>query len=182
MKLTKHFYIQIFLFWFYWVNSRSLFYALFFALLVSIGVYLYQGAVTLNMDNLKAIWQVLVFVFPFSFSLSFITTLLLVFKALFARQIGGYRLILNDCKAQPIEKVLLSDVLPLWRRWLFVTVWLIVLFWVLFIGLWNLVTGELPPLTSFNGVSLYLLVMALGGASFSLGIPFCKKLKVLKDV
>lgn len=105
--------------------------------------------------------------------------LLLVFKALFSKKIEGASFKLYDCKDEVISRPSLSDVTMLWRKWLFITVWAILLFIVLFLGLYKLFSGEFPPLSWVNGINLYLLVMTLGGAVFVFGVKTCKKIRIV---
>lgn len=181
MKPAKKFYIKLYLFWALWVSIASLFYAIILSILSALFVYISKGFPLLTMESFLALKEIAIFSFPISFSLSFILMLLLVFKKIFTQRIEGFSLRLYDCKDEKIVKPLLSDVTMLWRKWLFVTVWTILIFLVLFLGLWKLLSGEFPPLSWLNGMTLYLLIMVLGGLVFVLGIKSCKKIRILSE-
>jgi len=178
MKQARKFYIRLYLFWISWVTLRTVFFALVFSSLSTLVVYLSKGAVALNQETLVALKDIFYLSFPIFFSLGFIIMLLLVYKAVFSRTIGGKNIALYDCEDIRVQKPILSDVTMIWRKWLFITVWTILIFLVLFLGLWKLVSGSFPPLEWFNGVSLYFLVAILGGAVFILGIDKCKKVRI----
>lgn len=185
--MPKKFYFKLYLFWARWVSMRSVSYALLLSLLSSLFAYISKGFgketlwpsfAPLNTETLLALKEIVYISFPIAFSLSFIIMLLLVFKALFAQKIEGYRFVLYNCADEKIDKPLLSDVAGLWRKWLFVTLWAIVLFWILIIGASKLIFGFYPPLTWFNGLNLYLLVISLGGVVFVFGVKRCKKIGI----
>lgn len=178
MKPSKLFYLRLYLFWFGWVSIRSFLSALGLALFAALIVYIAKGFTPLNTEVLSALKEIGYLSFPITFSLSLILSLLLVFKALFLKTIDGFRFILYDCQHEKIENVLLSDIIMLWRKWLFVTVWAILLFFVLVLGISKLIFGVYPPLSWFNGFTLYLLVMLLGGGVFVFVVKKCKKVGI----
>ncbi|PHR57886.1 MAG: hypothetical protein COA44_05315 [Arcobacter sp.] len=143
----------------------------------SLAIYISKGANALNKESLMALKEVFYFSFPISFSLSLILMFLLVFKEVFFHNIGRYRLYLYDCKDECIEKPLLSDVTMLWRKWLFVTLWIILIILVIFLGLYKLFTGGFP-IEWINGWSLTFLIFIFGGLVFSFGLSRCKKVRI----
>ena len=175
---AKSFYLKLYLFWFTWVGLRTLLSAFFLSAVTSLLVYISKGLAPLNKETFLALSEVFYFIFPIFASLAFIISLLLVFKALFSQKVGGKRFKLYDCEDKQIEEPLLSDVTMLWRKWLFITVWAILIFFVLFIGFFKVVSGDFPPVSWFNASSLYILVSVLGGIVFTLGINRCKKVRV----
>jgi hypothetical protein len=178
MKHSKLFYAKLYLFWLVWVSIRSFLAALALALFIALMVYIAKGFAVLSAETFLALREIVYLSFPIAFSLSLIITLLLVFKALFTYTIEGFGFVLYDCKHEKIENILLSDVTMLWRKWLFITVWMILLFLVLFLGVSKLLFGVFPPLTWFNGYSLYLLIMLFGGGVFVFVVNKCKKIGI----
>lgn len=176
--LAKSFYLKLYLFWFTWVSLRTLFIAFILSLVTALIVYISKGFAPLNEETFSALKEVFYFTFPIFASLSFIIALLLVFKALFSKNIEGKKIKLYDCEDEHIPEPLLSDVTMLWRKWLFVTVWAILIFLVLFIGVWKLASGDFPPISWFNAQSLYVLISFLGGIVFVFGINTCKKIRI----
>ena len=181
MKPAKSFYLKLYLFWAVWVSLTSLFFASLLSLLAAFIAYLSKGMPHLTSQTILALKEVAFLSFPVTFSLSFIVMLLMVFKKIFSQSIEGFSLRLYDCQDIPIVRPLLSDVTTLWRKWLFITVWAILIFSVLFLGFWKLLSGEFPPAHWFNGISLYTLVMVLGGIVFIFGIKNCKKVRILRE-
>ena len=178
MSPAKGFYLKLYLFWLFWVSSRSVALAALLSCLSALVIYLSKGMAPLNQETMVALKEIAFLSFPIAFSLSFIITLLLVFKALFSQKIDGKKICLYDCQQRLIEKPLLSDVTMIWRKWLFRTIWTIIIFLVIFVGLWRLISGELLTTEWFNGLNLYLLVITFGGAVFVFGIKTCKKIRI----
>lgn len=179
MKPSRLFYLKLYLFWVSWVSLRALLFASVLSVIAALGVYALKGFAPLESATFSALGQIVIFTFPIFFSLSFIISLLLVFHALFASKIAGFRLELYDCAGEKIEKPLLSDVTGIWRKWLFLSIWVILLFLVLLLGISALFRGSFPPLSWLNGWSLYLLVMSLGGAVFLFVVQRCTKIKIV---
>lgn len=178
MAQPKSFYLKLYLFWLNWVTFRTLVLSIALAILSALAVYAYKGFPALNKATLLALNEIGYLSFPITFSLSFILVLLLVFKALFSKKIEGYSFILYNCKQEKIDSPLLSDVIMLWRKWLFITVWMILFFLVLFIGASKLLSGSFPPLTFFNAYTLYVLVAVFGGITFLFVVKKCKKVGI----
>lgn len=176
MKKSKLFYLKLYLFWLVWISTRSFLSAFVLALFAALMVYISKGFATLNMETFSALKEIVYLSFPVTFSLSLIIALLWVFKALFTHTIEGNSFVLYDCKHEKIENILMSDITMLWRKWLFITVWMILLFLVLFLGLSKLLFGVFPPLIWFNGYSLYSLIMFFGGGVFVFVVNRCKKI------
>jgi len=178
MKYSKLFYVKLYLFWLVWVSIRSFLAAFALALFIALMVYIAKGFATLNADTFLALREIVYISFPITFSFSLIIALLLVFKALFSHTVEGSIFVLYDCKHEKIDNILLSDVTILWRKWLFITVWIILLFLVLLLGLSKLLFGTFPPLAWFNGYSLYLLIILFGGGAFVFVVNKCKKIGI----
>jgi hypothetical protein len=172
------FYLKLYLFWAVWVSIRALLYAAVLSFATAAAVYAVKGFAPLEKSTFLALQEIIFFSFPVAFSLSFIVVLLLVFRALFSQKIEGFRFELYSCAGEKIEKPLLSDVTGTWRKWLFVTIWAILIFMVLVLGVSTLLFGSFPPLSWLNGWSLYLLVMTLGGAVFVFVVHKCTKIKI----
>lgn len=179
MKHSKLFYFKVYLFWLVWVSVYSFLTASVLALFTALIVYIGKGSVPLNLETLAALKEIVSLSFPITFSLSLIVALLLVFKAFFSHKVEGFSFVLYDCKDEKVENVLLSDVTALWRKWLFMTVWMILFFLVLFLGISKLLFGVFPPLQWFNGYSLYLLITLFGGGVFVFVVKSCKKIGII---
>lgn len=173
-------YLQLYLFWLLWVSIVSSVLAVFLSVLSSLLLYISKGFQSLNEEVLMALFDIAVFSFPIAFSLSFILALLLVFKALFRHDFKDFKIELYNCSHETLDKPLLSEVVHLWRKWLFLTFWFIIIFLVIVFGISKLIFNELP-LSYINGLSIYLLVVSLGGVVFVVGISRCKKIGI-KDV
>lgn len=178
MAQPKSFYFKLYLFWLNWVTLRTLVLSMVLSVLSALTVYIFKGFAPLNKDTLSALNEIGWLSFPIAFSLSFILVLLLVFKALFSKKIDGYNFVLYNCKQEKIDSPLVSDVIMLWRKWLFITVWMILLFLVLFIGSSKLLFDIFPPLSWFNAYILYVLVAVFGGITFVFVVKKCNKVGI----
>ncbi len=178
MALPKFFSLKLYLFWLNWVTLRTLVIAVILSIFSALIVYAYKGFAPLNKATMLALKEIVYLSFPIGFSLSFILVLLLVFRALFSKKIEGYSFVLYNCKQEVIDSPLLSDVMMLWRKWLFITVWMILLFLVLFIGISKILFGSFPALSWFNAYTIYLLVATLGGGTFVFVIKKCRKVGI----
>jgi len=181
MKQAKKRELRLYVFWLIWVNTRTFALAIILSLFSTLFIYLSKGMIALNTETFLALKEIFYFTFPITFSISFILMLLLVFRALFSYDFSSFKVYLYDCKDELISKPLLSDITMIWRKWLFLTIWAIIVFSVLFIGLWKLVMSSFPSAHFFNGVTLYILITVFGGLVFTLALSKCKKVRI-KDV
>jgi hypothetical protein len=168
---------KLFLFWLWWVNSRAFVSAtLINTLVVVLFLYFQSHHLQWSEESLRALFDIFVFFFPFVFSFIFIVSLLLVFRALFSWKIGTKKLVLYDCEDEEVFQPGLLDVLPLWRKWLFVTVWILVLGWLLLIGSIQLFAPAVLTASYFNMTLMVLSVELMGGLVFVYGLQRCKKI------
>jgi len=179
MKPAKKFYLTLYFFWASWVSFSSVALATILSLCSTLLTYISKGIAPLEKQTFLALKEVFYFSFPISFSLSFIIMLLFVFKAVFSWKIDGRKLKLYDCQDEVIEKPLVSDVIMIWRKWLFLTVWSLLIFFLLFLGFWKLLSIQDIPMAWLNGINIYLLILLFGGSVFSLGITRCKKIRIV---
>ena len=178
MVFSKIFYFKLYLFWLTWVSLRTLFISIVLSLFSAVMMYIYKGFAPLNEETFMALLDIVYLSFPIASSFSFILMLLFVFRALFTQEIDTKSFTLYDCQSKEITNPSVSDVMGLWRKWLFITVWMILLFLVLFIGLAKLLFDVFPPAYWFNAYSLYLLVSTLGGLVFIFAVKKCKKIGI----
>ena len=173
-------YLQLYTFWLVWVSLVSSLAAIFLSVLSSVLVYISKGFSSLNEDVFLALYDIIIFSFPIAFSFSFILSLVFVFKALFKHEFKDFKLELYNCSNEVLDKPLMSDLMLLWRKWLFLTFWFIVVFLVLVLGSYKLLFNELP-LQYLHGLTIYLLIISFGGGVFVVGLFKCKKVGI-KDV
>lgn len=169
--------LQLYFFWFWWVSSRSALFAAVISIFCAVLVYVSKGFMSLDKEVLNALLQIVYFCFPIAFSFTFIISFLLVFKALFKHNFKGFNIELYNCAHELIKDPQLSDVTSLWRKWLFVTLWVILVFLVLFFGVMK-IFFEIEPLSLLNGISAYTLVSIFGGLIFVFGVKRCKKIGI----
>ncbi len=178
MVLNKIFYFKLYLFWLTWVSLRTFFISIALSIFSALMMYIYKGFAPLNSETFIALLDIVYLSFPIAFSLSFILMLLFVFRALFMQKVETKCFVLYDCQNEEVTQPNLSDVMGLWRKWLFLTVWLILLFLVLFIGLSKLLFDVFPPAHWFNAYSMYVLVSSFGGLVFVFSVKKCKKIGI----
>ena len=178
MKQAKKLYLKLFFYWATWVSLSSVIVASILCIFAALLTYALKGFAPLEYKTFLALQEIFYFSFPIAFSLSYICMLLLVFKAVFSWKIKGYKIRLYDCQDEWIEKPLISDIMMIWRRWLFLTVWSLLIFFLLFVGGWKVLSAEAFPMSWFNGVNIYLIILFFGGNIFSLGLMKCKKVRI----
>ena len=179
-KLSAGFYFQLYLRWLWWVNSRALFYGAMFSFIVTLLVYLNRSqSILLDDAGMKALSDIFFFAFNPLFSFAYVIMLVAVFKALFKWKVNKKTFVLHDCEGVVITEVLFSDVISLWRKWLFVTVWFLLLVWGCGMGLYRLVDAQSDLTQWFTLWNMVLSINVIGGMNFSLGIRVYKEIGIV---
>ena len=177
--MTKNKSLVLYIFWIYWVSSRSLISAFFISSFCSLMLYISKGSVSLDKEVFNALLEVMWFCFPIVFSLTYIISFLLVFKALLHVEFKNLHVEIYNCKFEPIKEPNLSDITTLWRKWLFVTFWILIFIFVLFVGISKLFFSDFSILSFINGFSVYVLISLIGAGVFSFGLQKSKQVGVI---
>lgn len=139
-----------FVLWFSFVLGLILTLAVTLITVVTIGV-------SFTAAGLKALYILVSFWFKLSWVLSFLIALIFSFKTLFNKEIAGRTLFLMECESkEPFDPVILVDVIPIWRKFLFWMVWILLVVALLLLGVFNI------DKAFFGGLTLFILILLLG--------------------
>lgn len=139
-----------FVLWFSFVLGASLTLVVTLITVVSTGV-------SFSAEGFKALYTLVSFWFKLSWVLSFLIALIFSFKTLFNKEISGKKLFLIECESkEPFEPVILADVIPIWRKFLFWMVWILLVVALLLLGVFNI------DKAFFGGLTLFILILLLG--------------------
>ena len=180
------FYFFLWLRWALRLSVCSIVSASFLAVVITLFIYVSQGAVELNQDVFNALLAIFVFWFPLAWSLSLLFALFRSLKYIFNRCINGYELKLLTCtsknekSSEVLELIGYGDLVKVWRKWLMLLIWLVGSMMII-----SLVVTYF--FSTYNGVfewfSIYWLfafVLLSGYFSFMLMGARCKRVKVVK--
>ena len=173
-----------FLLWFRWalrVSINSVFLASLLSIIITIFLYIKQGAVTLNLEVLEALFEVFMFWFPLTWSVTLLLTLFRSLKYIFNNCNNGYELKLLECnKNDVIEYIGYGDLVKVWRRWFMLMIWLSGVQMVFALGISYIFSIYDAVFDWFNIYILFLFILSSGYFSFILLGGRCKKVKVVK--
>ena len=125
-------------------------------LLVTV-ITLVSTGVHFTTKGLQAVYTLVSFWFVFTWVLSFLIALVFSFKTLFNKEIAGKKLFLIECESkEPFEPVILADVIPIWRKFLFWMVWILLVVALLLLGVFNI------DKAFFGGLTLFILILLFG--------------------
>lgn len=120
-------------------------------------VTLFFTGIAPSKEGMVAIYAIAHFWFFIAWTLGFLAALVLSFKSLFNRPMHGYKLLMLDCATkEPYEVVILLDVLPLWRKFLFWMVWILSVVALLLLGALGV------EKTFFGGPTLFIMILFFG--------------------
>ncbi len=150
---------------FWWqLRWRWLTYIISFSLLLGLAittlivlVILFDTGMRLNQTTFQALFGVFSFWFMLSWALSFLIALIFSFKTLFNKPLAGKELWLLECESkEPLVPVILADVIPIWRKFLFWMVWILLVVVLLLLGVMQV------SKTFFGGVMPFIMILSLG--------------------
>lgn len=145
------------LYWMVYVVVFSTVIGLGLSFVVTLVSWSISGSFSLELTQLKALYTVALFWFKLAWALSFLLALVFSFRKIFNREIAGKTLFLMDCESkEPLIPVILLDILPLWRKFLFMMVWVLVVMALLLLGLFGI------DKSFFGGSTLFILILLFG--------------------
>ena len=156
MLNMNSFWWQLRLRWLGFVLWFSLVLGLILTLIVTL-ITIVSTGVSFTAEGFKALYTLVSFWFKLSWALSFLIALIFSFKTLFNKVLAGKKLLLMECDSkEPFEPVILVDVIPIWRKFLFWMVWILLVVALLLLGLFNI------DKAFFGGLTLFILILSLG--------------------
>ena len=175
----RNFWLRLWSYWALWITLFSVVSGLLIAIAVTVLIYFYKGSAGLNSDVLGALADVVRFWFAPAWSIGLVVGMLLSLKRLFYRCTGGQQLLLYSCDgSELIRPVHVEDTLKLWRKWLFVTVWIIALAVLAGAGIAYLSVGEESMMAWFSIYWLYLFFLLSALITLPMMAKRCKMVKV----
>ncbi len=128
-------YLRLWLYWLFWLFLYSLVAAVLVDMVLVGSIYLIKGAPSLDEQVRRALGSMVLTIFGPLWSMVLIGTQLIVLRRMMQRCFGGKRMILLTCKGdERIWPVGLGDVLSVWRRWVVLIAWMVMIETVLVIG------------------------------------------------
>jgi len=150
------FWLQLRLRWLVFVIVFSSVLGLVLTLVVTL-ITLVSTGVHFTTEGLKALYTLVSFWFMLTWALSFLMALIFSFKTLFNKEVAGKKLFLIECESkEPFDPVILADVIPIWRKFLFWMVWILLVVALLLLGVFNI------DKTFFGGLTLFILILLFG--------------------
>ena len=175
------FYILLWAGWAVRLTFFSVFWASLFSVFVTAFLYVSRGSISLSTEVIDALLEIFRFAFPIIWSITILVALFRSLKFLFNRCIAGYELKLLSCDAKAyIEPIGYGDLLKVWRRWLFVIIWISATQMLLATAILYFIDSNLVISDWFNIYLLYGFVMISGYFSFIVLAGRCKSIKVLQ--
>ena len=122
----RAFYFFLWLRWVVRVSLCSFILALVSSLFLTFYIYFKQGLPSLSTDVFIALFDIVKFWFPLTWSITLLIALFRSLKYIFNVEVKGYTLKLLDCSSpEEIEVIGYGDLVKVWRKWFMVMIWLV---------------------------------------------------------
>ncbi len=178
------FYIHLWFFWALRVTISSLFFAVVFAVGITLFFYLKQGMVEINAEVLTALRDIFIFWFGIVWNLTLLLALFRSIKGIFNKCYGGYMLRLLPCSKETqnafIEDVGYGDLVKVWRKWFMLLIWLVASEMIIALAFTYIFTSYSGLFEWFSIYVLYAFVLAGGFVSFMILGSRCKQSRIVK--
>lgn len=175
------FYFYLWLRWAIRLTACSLVLASIFSILILLYIFITQSVSSLDMEVLKALFDVFKFWFSVSWNLAFLIALFRSLKFIFNRCNAGYMLKLLSCKdGDFIEVIGYGDLVKVWRRWFMLLIWLVGAIMIFALAITHFFTSFTGVFEWFNIYYLYTFILVAGYFSFIIMASTCKQTKVVK--
>lgn len=166
--------------WLGYFLGRSLLYGALVSFILTGLLYLYKGAVALDRASLEALW--LLFKSFFSLALAVVSFPILVtsIKTLHNRCKKERKVIILGCDAKPLERLYLEDAFKVARRWLVLSMWILIVLIVIISALNYVVNPLQQAIAWMNVTSVYPLFVVSTVMAFFLLLHRCKKVDIVR--
>ncbi len=183
-KAVSKFYFLLWIGWFLRLTFFSLLGASFLSFLVTVFIYMSHATQSLTDEAYTALFSIFKFWFVTLWSLTLLISLFRSLKYIFNSCINGYKLTLIRCykddKNELIEVVGFGDLLPVWRKWLTLLMWLVGSEMILALVFMQTFTSYDAIFDWFNVYVLYAFIGVAGYFSFVFLSARCKRVRVKK--
>ncbi len=167
--------------WALWLTVASLAGAAILTFVATAGLYFLNGAPSLESDVRGALADLARFGFPLSWSLSVLGAFYASVPKLFGHCASGFRLALYDCDGETeIERPGVADTAKLWRKWLFVIIWLAAAQTLVAALAFRLAGAEGGVMAWFSAAWLYLFVLIAALASLPVMGARCTMVRIVR--
>ncbi len=144
-------------FWLVDVLKSALLWGAVAAFLITLGTLFFTGLPAWDRASLHALWLIASFWFYVAWSLAFLMALVGSFRKLFFKNLAGYQAIMLDCQTKEVlEAVKLGNTLGIWRKFLFLLIWIFGAVSLLLMTVFELTFADL------GGVKIFLAILLFG--------------------
>ncbi len=175
------FYFFLWLRWSLRVSLCSIIMAVLFSSFITLYLYIKQGSPPLNEDILNALFQVIKFWFPITWSGTLLLALFRSLKYIFNTPIYAYKLQLRSCDNKEIlNEIGYGDLVKVWRKWFMLIIWIVGVEMVISLIFTYTFTSYKGVFEWFDIYFLFLFILIAGYLSFILLSNRCKRVKVVR--
>ena len=180
LKYTMHrFYLFLWLKWAAYVTLYSLISASILSALMTLFIYIYRGFPALDSEMYGALFLIAKFLFPLFWSLTLLLALFRSLKIIFNFCISGHQMKLLSCKdTEYLEAIGYGDVLPVWRKWFLLLIWLASAQMILALAFTYFLSDFGGVFEWFDIYWLFGFVLFGGYFSFMVLASRCKRVKI----
>ena len=175
----RKFYLILWLKWIFWLTFLSVSLAFVGSGIITIVIYMKQGAVSLNGGVYRALFDILTFWFPIVWSAMLLLSLFLTLKRVFNRCYANFKFILFTCSDKKIEEISYADLVRVWRKWFFSLIWLVMVQVIVVFIFMKLFFHAETLFDWFNIYVLYLFLLISGYFSFMILSVKYKKVRLV---
>ena len=174
-KRVNKFYLLL---WFKWslrLTVESTLLAGFFSLIVTLFLYVKQGASVLNESVVYALVDIFFFWFAILWSVALLLALFRGIKYIFHGCNNAYKLDLYSCEKEQGSELIVDigygDLVKVWRKWFMLMIWLVAS---------QMIIAYILSTEWFSIVMLYLYIQVAGFFSFMILSAKCKRIKIVR--
>jgi len=158
--------------------------AFIFSALITFYIYTQKGFVSLDIESIKALFEIFKFWFAPFWSFSLLIALFRSVKYIFNNCFDGYKLELLTCPKENISEVIeiigYGDLVKVWRKWLLLIIWFVGSEMIFALLLTTLLGNYTSTFEWFNIYVLYLFILVAGYFSFMILSSRCKRVRLVK--
>ena len=183
-KAMNKFYFFLWIRWFLRLTFYSVLGASFLSFVVTFFIYVSHSLQSLTEEAYMALFSIFKFWFVIFWSITLLLALFRSLKYIFNSCANGYKLTLIRCHKDDanelIEVVGFGDLVPVWRKWLTLLIWLVGSEMILAIIFTQIFTSYDAIFDWFNVYVLYSFIGVAGYFSFLFLSARCKRVRVKK--
>ncbi len=164
--------------WAQYLVLNSLLYTFILSFLLTITFYMYKGATELNPQTYEALFIVFNSIFSLLLYLIGVIFFVLSVQKVHKKCIKGYAIEILSCQKEPLEKVSLDDAFKVARRWLAISMWVLIVLIVFISSLYYLLFSSESMFEWMHFLLVYALFIFSSMLAFFVLLHRCKKVRV----